>query len=550
MKDSIKQTILTALCIIIVFIPTYIAIAYYGIKSAEDAGNRYAIEITDHTGEEIRIDLNEVDSLAKIVLKMNSKLTRAGGIDANTLPQKYYDIKVFDNGSVSSYRYYFSSNPNNRTLVSDDSGSFYSLEFKHVKAFLSKECAYTFYDTSVAPTLSINGGEDILPTNAEWEYRAADGTYIHAPLKTALSDSQYAMSGKNRLKFSVSPSEYSIKVYKDGKLLEGDFDLSSLPYDLLDNSSLRFVITAEWSGLEGCRGTAKYSFSTSIGKAPEFAIAANTTLEGHPDNTVLMGEFFTVVGANVSAPQKIEFTSEPMLDFTPTFFSNGELVYALIPIPNDKNAPLEYTFRFSYSGATAEFKVNAVPRSVKSRDYSNCDSINASRNSGSVDEYKDLLKEIGTKYEDMRYFGSDSFIDYETYYGKNDATIILGYGNERVPDNEDEAFILDGVDYGMPSGLDVRAISAGKVVYSGSCELLGSFVVVDHGYGLKTWYCHLSNSIVTVGETVQKGAVIGSSGKTGYTNSNGVYLITTVGSVPICPYSMQEKGIIFSEPNT
>ena len=102
---------------------------------------------------------------------------------------------------------------------------------------------------------------------------------------------------------------------------------------------------------------------------------------------------------------------------------------------------------------------------------------------------------------------------------------------------------------GMTNELDVRAIAAGKVVYSGSSKLLGSFVVVDHGLGLKTWYCHLQSAICAVGDTVQKGAVIGISGKTGYTRSNGVYLITTVLNVPICPYTLQENGMIFPKPN-
>ena len=40
--------------------------------------------------------------------------------------------------------------------------------------------------------------------------------------------------------------------------------------------------------------------------------------------------------------------------------------------------------------------------------------------------------------------------------------------------------------------------------------------------------------------------VIGVSCSTGYTNANGVYLITTLKNVPICPYFLQEKGITFN----
>ena len=548
MKDSVKQKILTALCILIVFIPTYIAIAYFSVRSADEAGNKYDLEIVAHTGEQIEVSSNEVDAVAKVILKMNSKLSKVGGIDVNTLPHKYYDIKVIYNGTLSSYRYYFSSNPNNRTLVSDGSGSFYSLEFKHVKAFLSKECAYMFYDSANVPVLSVEGGADILPINVKWQYRAADGTYINSPAtEKADGKLEYAMSGKNKLRFSVAPDEYSVKVYENGKAIEGDFTLDTIPYDLLDNKALQFVITAEWTSLEGCRGSAEYSFASTLGKAPEFFLAANTTLVDAPANTISMGEFFTVVGTNISAPHKIEFTSEPAIDFTPVFFTEGNYVYAIIAIPNDKNAPLEYTFTFSYSGIKNSFDVSVVPRVIKSRDYE-CSDLGISRGDEEVGAYEKLLTEIGMKCEEMKYFSSDLFVDYEKYYDAGKATIILGFGNERIPDNGDKAFYLDGVDYGMGSGLDVRSIAAGKVVYSGSSKLLGSFVVIDHGLGLKTWYCHLQSAICAVGDTVQKGAVIGISGKTGYTRTNGVYLITTVLDVPVCPYTLQENGMIFNKP--
>jgi murein DD-endopeptidase MepM/ murein hydrolase activator NlpD len=100
----------------------------------------------------------------------------------------------------------------------------------------------------------------------------------------------------------------------------------------------------------------------------------------------------------------------------------------------------------------------------------------------------------------------------------------------------------------MIDGYDVPAIAAGKVVYSGSSALLGNFIVVDHGLGLKTWYCHLGNALSAPGEIVAKGEVIGKAGKTGYTNISGVYLITTVMDVPVSPYPMQDLGISFKNP--
>ena len=57
----------------------------------------------------------------------------------------------------------------------------------------------------------------------------------------------------------------------------------------------------------------------------------------------------------------------------------------------------------------------------------------------------------------------------------------------------------------------------------------------------------MSETTAVAGTIVSRGEVIGKSGSSGYTNSNGVYLITTVKDVPISPYPIQDNGIIFPE---
>lgn len=544
MKNSVKQTVLTILCIVIVFIPTYIAISYFCVRSAALNGGRYTVEITAYNGETVAIDQTDTDAVAKAVIKMNTKLKATVGIDTNTLPEKYYDIKVTDNGAVHDYRYYFSTDKNKRSLVMDRNNAFYSLEFKHVKSFLSRDCSYLFYDNSSLPTLSIFGGDDISPKKAEWKFKAVNGSFVKTPnIKLSDGNDVYAMSGKTKLSFSIAPDKCTVKVFRNGAEILKTSDLSSIPYTELDSTSLSFIISAEWTSSSQYRGSAEYEFSSSIGKAPEFFIE-KTTIES--------GEFFVVTGTNISAPQKIEFSSSPEIHFTPVFFSEGDYAYALIPVdkdllPKDMDH-INYTFKFKYGDAVSEIQTTVTKRSsgIQDRDY-NCDNISVSRSEQNVAEYKKLLKEIGTRSESVRYFGSE-FINYEALY--DDAiTIMLGFGHNRIPDNGDAPFRLDGVDYILASGVDIPAIAAGKVVYTGSSALLGNFVVVDHGFGLKTWYCHLSDIISTVGTVVTKGATIGKSGSTGYTNSTGVYLITTVMDVPVSPYPLQEEGLVFPVPN-
>lgn len=76
-----------------------------------------------------------------------------------------------------------------------------------------------------------------------------------------------------------------------------------------------------------------------------------------------------------------------------------------------------------------------------------------------------------------------------------------------------------------PLGTTVRASKAGTVTTAlnyGWNYGYGKTVVINHGYGQITRYAHMSNVIVTVGQYVKQGQVIGYSGSTG--NSTGPHL--------------------------
>ena len=535
MKISPKQIAIAILCVIIAFIPTYIAITYYFIKDSAPVDGYYTVSICDEKGNDVSLDGVNTNDLASIVLKMNKKMYAAGSSLSNDeLPDKYYDITVSSEESTSSYRYYFSTNADKKTVVFGTvEGLYYYLDFEDTKAFLSTSCAHSFYVSSKLPTLSIFGGDDIKPTEAEWKYKTVSGAMISADgFDIASSASIHAMNSTTKLSFSIAPDRCSVKVTQNGKVIAEGEGLSSIPYEKLSEGALSFEIFAEWNSSEEYSGYAKYRFTSTVGLAPEFYI--NKT-------SIQSGEFVLVYAKNVSAPHKIEFSSTPAINYTPVFFEENGIVYALIPIDKNLEAPQKYTFRFTYGEVTSQATVNVTQRDIKDRDY-DCTGISVNRDTSTLNEYHKLLSEIGLKYETTRYF-NDKFIDYSLEHTSDIATIVLGYGHRRVPSNGDTPFRLDGVDYFISSGTSVGAIASGKVVYVGESELLGKFVVIDHGLGLKTWYCSLSETLTTVGSTIAKGDTIGKPGNTGYKNTSGVYLITTVMNIPVCPYALQEDGL-------
>ncbi|WP_286239790.1 M23 family metallopeptidase [Neptuniibacter halophilus] len=72
-----------------------------------------------------------------------------------------------------------------------------------------------------------------------------------------------------------------------------------------------------------------------------------------------------------------------------------------------------------------------------------------------------------------------------------------------------------GLDIAAPHGDPITAPAAGVVVDTGDYFFNGNTVIIDHGFGLTTMYCHMSKIDVQIGDKVSTGTRLGAIGKTG-----------------------------------
>ena len=72
-----------------------------------------------------------------------------------------------------------------------------------------------------------------------------------------------------------------------------------------------------------------------------------------------------------------------------------------------------------------------------------------------------------------------------------------------------------GMDFTAPTGTPIYASGNGKVIRSSRSATYGRVVYIDHGYGYRTIYAHMSKIKAKRGQNVKRGDLIGYVGNTG-----------------------------------
>ena len=97
-----------------------------------------------------------------------------------------------------------------------------------------------------------------------------------------------------------------------------------------------------------------------------------------------------------------------------------------------------------------------------------------------------------------------------------------------------------GADFRAAEGTPVTAPNVGRVALTGDTYFSGGSVILDHGWGLYSYFAHLSKILVEEGDMVQPGQRVGLAGATGRVTGPHLHWTLRLNGARVDPLSLIE----------
>lgn len=258
-----------------------------------------------------------------------------------------------------------------------------------------------------------------------------------------------------------------------------------------------------------------------------FVLSASAATISFEPATPLQGEPVLVTISASSTVTDVTWRGTPV-----TMFSYLQKPRALLGI-DLKLKPGSYPFRVTFSdGTSVEENVTVIAREKIEAPLGIPEKLGGNT-SASAQNLVSTLAAENASFLGLRTFPRVLWTNAFRVPLNTDIVVTDTYGYSRQ--TVDQTITHKGTDFRAKEGTRVRAMNRGIVRVARTYRNYGKTIVVDHGAGVQTMYMHLSRINVNPGQLVERGEIIGLSGKTGYAESPHLHISVRLNEISIDP---------------
>lgn len=151
------------------------------------------------------------------------------------------------------------------------------------------------------------------------------------------------------------------------------------------------------------------------------------------------------------------------------------------------------------------------------------------------------LTENGSGGGDIEYKEAANGTSFAPYYVSVDpvlpvenARITSRFGYRTNPVSGNYGFHT-GLDLAADEGTPVAASFYGRIIETGSSDVWGNYVLMEHSEKLQTYYCHLSEIYVEENAVIRQGETVGLVGSTGWSTGPHLHFEVRINGIRVNP---------------
>ncbi len=564
MKKYFNKVTLTV-AIIILFVPTIIAFIYLNQNDA------YSPNIPDDADVSVSFSNGNIvsdadDELTELIIKdINDAdaILNTSGLPLFECRNYLMTVRIIYSATKEQKKEYtcYISYDSDKCYFKNENGTVYPFTPSTAALIMKLDACQEVFPYSAPPAASYTDSEkskELSASYIEWQYlNSKKETVTIKPTDnpdsvtsiTIHPDDDFASAFdfgtvNNANGVTDHPAKVSVAAtigetsHEPVLLSEFGTFIESLKIDI--DTNIDITVSVEWGDEQlanGYFGKCEYKISIFYDIPVSYELSATSFKAG--TTTVMyaknLNEGETVTASLLSPDGTVS-------EYQPKFvYYNGKCI-AFLPFDFNVDTGL-YTVKFtSSSGQSDERKVNIKSSLYSTRTFS-VPPIRISENYGDSKKlsFNMTMEDVFAETKDQKLWEGKFSYPMKIRLSKQ-----LSYGQKVIMNGEYEDRSYCSV-YLASAGTQVFAANNGVVVYAGETAITGKTVVIEHGFGLKTWYWNLSETDVEVGAEIAKGDKLGIVGTTGLCTEKTPQLsyAVSIGNVFITPDLFFDRTISY-----